>query len=586
MPAKIQILPDDIAQTIAAGEVVERPASVVKELVENAIDAGASEIVVDLRAGGFELIRVQDNGEGMEREDVSLALERHATSKIRRIEDLYAIHTLGFRGEALPSIASVSEIRIKTRVPHSIHGTCVVSKGGAIKHLSDIGCPVGTEVEVKNLFFNLPVKRKFLKSIPLELRHALSQFLRLSLCYPSISFKLVHDGRTLQEHPKSTSLFVRVEAILGKEMVGQLRAFEHEDGGMAVSGYASLPTLSRGTSDGIYSYVNGRFVKDRILYRAILEAYRHHLASKKFPAVILFLVLPASSVDVNVHPTKAEVKFKDPERVFHTVFSALRAPLTASSGLDAPFSGDEIKVDEKTMVAAGTSEVSPASRVPYPLYSSAASWDRGNLFRMVKEERGKGAAPLHIVGQAQGTYILCESEKGLIVIDQHAAHERVLFEKLKRQYESESVPLTQFLLPVLIELSAEESFLLTSHLKEFQSLGLEIDPVGEKAYAIRSIPSFLRNEDPKGVVQKALEELAFVKRGGGHAQAADPILISLACHTAVKGSSILKREEMEELVENLISFPLSVTCPHGRPIVFFLGWEELAKEFKRSYKRP
>lgn len=571
MPGKIQILPDHIAQTIAAGEVVERPASVVKELMENAVDAGASEIVVELRTGGFELIRVQDNGEGMEREDVPLALQRHATSKIRRTEDLYAIHTLGFRGEALPSIASVSQMRIKTRVPDSIRGTSVICEGGEIKQLSDVGCPVGTEVEVKNLFFNLPVKRRFLKSIPLELRHALNQFLKLSLSHPSISFKFIHDGRILHEHLKSESFLVRIEGILGKEVVDQLQTFEYEDGGVHVSGFASLPTASKGTSEGIYSYVNGRFVKDRMVYKAILEAYRHHLPSGRFPSVILFLVLPPSSIDVNVHPTKAEVKFKDPERVFHTVFAALRAPLCPK--------------DEKSPATPPpTSEGFLPFKTSYPPRSSAVPWEGTRVPPMAREGAGREAIPLHVLGQAQGTYILCEAENGLIFIDQHAAHERVVFEKLKKEYETRSVSLIRFLLPVLVELSAEESFILTSYLEEFQSLGFEIDPVGDRSFAIRSVPSYLEKEDPSGVVQKILEEVTPLRGEGRGAETAHPVLISLACRAAIKGNSMLNREEMEELVENLRSFRPSTTCPHGRPIFFFLGWEELAKQFKRSHR--
>ena len=327
MPRKIEVLPESISQIIAAGEVIERPASVVKELMENAIDAGSLEITVELKAGGLQLIRVVDNGEGMDQEDVPVAFQRYATSKIKNAEDLYAIHTLGFRGEALPSIAQVSKMTLQTKTPHSLSGTKVICEGGEIKTISERGCPIGTEVEVKHLFYNIPVKRKFLKSVRSELRYALNHFLRLSLSHPTISFKFIHDGRTLHEHLKTESPLVRIEAIFGKEIYRHLQPIGFEEGGIWISGFASLPSFSKRNAEGIYFYVNQRFVKDRMIYKAILDAYRHILPSNQFPVVILFINLPPSTVDVNVHPTKAEVKFKDPERVYQAVFAAIRMVL-------------------------------------------------------------------------------------------------------------------------------------------------------------------------------------------------------------------------------------------------------------------
>lgn len=289
MPRKIEVLPESISQVIAAGEVIERPASVVKELMENAIDAGSSEITVELKSGGLQLIRVMDNGEGMDQEDVPVAFQRYATSKIKKAEDLYAIHTLGFRGEALPSISQVSKMILQTRTPHSLSGTEVICEGGEIKSISEIGCPIGTEVEVKNLFYNIPVKRKFLKSIRSELRYALNHFLRLSLSHPTISFKFIHDGRILQEHLKTESHLVRIEAIFGKEIYRHLQPIGFEEGEIRILGFASLPSFSKRNSEGIYFYVNQRFVKDRMIYKAILDAYRHILPSHQFPVVILFI---------------------------------------------------------------------------------------------------------------------------------------------------------------------------------------------------------------------------------------------------------------------------------------------------------
>ncbi len=584
MPGKIRILPDHVSQVIAAGEVVERPASVVKELMENAIDAGGSEITVELKAGGLQLIRVTDRGEGMDREDVPLALQRYATSKIREAEDLYAIHTLGFRGEALPSIAQVSKLTLQTRTHDSLSGTKLTCEGGKIKSISEIGCPIGTEVEVRSLFYNIPVKRKFLKSIRSELRHALLHFLRLSLSHPSISFRFIHDGRTLHEYLKTESTLVRIEAIFGKEIYGHLQPIQFEDGEVRLSGFCSLPSFSKRNAEGIYLYVNQRFIKDRTVYKAILDGYRHILPSNQFPIVILFITLPPSSVDVNVHPTKAEVKFKDPERVYQAAFAAIRAVLEGKEGRSQP--------EEK---APGLVREWFFQKGPPPPFSGqdtlsftkALTTGKTEETFMVREERGaqwdeEKKRPYLVLGQIQGTYIVCEGEGNLVFIDQHAAHERILFERFKKAYESRSERSEKLLLPVLIELSAEESWILESAGEALKMIGFEIEPVGEKLFAIRSIPTFIDQKDPKEMVRGILDELSFSERKGKGEAILHTILITLACHSAIRGNFPLKKEEMEKLMENLASFHPASTCPHGRPIFFVLPLEELRKQFKRK----
>jgi DNA mismatch repair protein MutL len=577
MTGKIQVLPDAIAKSIAAGEVVERPASVVKELMENAIDAKSSEIVVDVKAGGLQLVRVQDNGEGIDREDVPIALQRYATSKIRSAEDLFNIRSLGFRGEALPSIASVSHMTLRTRVPDSLSGTRVVCEGGEIKEISEVGCPIGTEVEVKNLFFNIPVKRKFLKSIRSELRQVLNQFLRLSLAHPRISFRLNHDGRVLQELPGTESLAVRMEAILGREVYDHLQRIEFEDGETNISGFASLPSVLRGSADGIYLYVNDRFVRDRVVHKAILEAYRHVIPAGKFPVVVLKLTVPPHAVDVNVHPTKAEVKFRDPDRVFRAVREALLS--LQGRGAFPP----ESRVCQELREPVSYRE--PLS-LPRLSFLPPPPWDGGTVTRVgelapPEWEVNRGAA-LRIVGQLYETYLICETEQGLIFIDQHAAHERLLFEQFKRQHEARSIPGVKFLVPPLIELSAEESFLMESSLDEFLSAGFEIDPAGQRAYAIRSMPSLFEGMAPEAIIREILQEISFLNREGKGTDALHPLLISTACRAAVRGRSRLRREEIEELLGKLASFDLSATCPHGRPIFFFLSREDLNKQFRRN----
>jgi len=581
MVRKIEILPESVSQMIAAGEVVERPASVVKELMENAIDAEAREIIVELKAGGLQLIRVADDGEGMGPEDVPLALRRFATSKIRKPEDLYAIDTLGFRGEALPSIASVSRMVIKTRVSHSISGTKVVCEGGEIRDISEIGCPVGTEVEVKNLFYNIPVKRKFLKSIRSEYRYALHHFLRVSLSHTSISFKLIHDGRMVQELLSAEAPLIRMEAILGRETAHHLQEIKTEEEGIRLSGFISLPPFIKGSAEGIYIHINRRYVRDRIIYKAVLEAYRHHLPNGKFPVTVLFITLHPSSVDVNVHPTKAEVKFKDPERIYQLVFAAITN--TIEKGFPQRLESISSKSGEGIQEG-GKQE---------PAFLFDRPWNPGREARgeaeieafAVREKEPRWEedkrVPFRIVGQIWGTYILCETGGNLIFIDQHAAHERILFEKFKREYENRSLRSNPLLMPILMECSAEEFLVLETAGEAFKAIGFELEPAGEKLYAIRAIPSLIDPKDSEEWIREILRELSFLKKGGEGRTLIQSLLISLSCHSAVRGKDVLRREEIEELVKSLYPFHTSVTCPHGRPILFLLPQGELNRQFKR-----
>ncbi len=583
MPRKIEVLPESVSQVIAAGEVIERPASVVKELMENAIDAGSSEITVELKAGGLQLIRVADDGEGMDRENAPLAFQRYATSKIRIAEDLYAIHTLGFRGEALPSISQVSKMTLRTRTRDSLTGTKVICEGGEIKDVSETGFPVGTEVEVTHLFYNIPVKRKFLKSIRSELRYALNHFLRLSLSHPGISFKFIHDGRPLHEHGRTESPLARIEAVLGKEVYGHLQPVEFEQGEIRLSGFASLPSFSKRNAEGIYFYVNQRFIKDRMIYRAVSDACRHVLPMNQFPVVILFIVLPPSFVDVNVHPTKSEVKFKDADRIYQAVLGAVRGVFERG-----PSELEEVafRRGAKEWVYQGRPEPSFFGQVSL---SPPSSFLRGEEERIFAVKDGGDLSwevekklPYTILGQIQGTYILCEGERGLVFIDQHAAHERILFEKFKQNYENRSMTSEKLLLPILIELSVEESYVLESVGEALKEVGFEIEPVGDKLFAIRSVPSLIDRKDPKEMVRGILDELSFLEERGTGEETIQALLTTLACHSAVRGNFVLKKEEMYRLVEDLIPFHPSTTCPHGRPIFFSLPLDELKKQFKRK----
>lgn len=444
-----------------------------------------------------------------------------------------------------------------------------------------MGCPVGTEVEVKNLFYNIPVKRKFVKSIQTELRHSLNHFLRLSLAHPSVSFKFVHEGRILYEYLKTDSPRVRVEAILGREIYGHLQPIEFEEGETHLRGFASLPSFSKGNGDGIYLYVNRRFIKDRMIYKAILEAYRHVIPGGKFPVVILFMTLPPSAIDVNVHPTKAEVKFKDPDRIFRMVQGALSSALASPGSLKKQEDvGDGMGQPPslKEFPSLGSTKPSP---IPLPLVGGD-----GEAVTVVREAwtpewEVERKTPFRILGQVQATYILCEGAEGLILIDQHAAHERLLYEKYKKDHEIGSITAEKLLIPIPMELSTEESFVLMSYLEEVESMGFEIDAIGERMVAIRTIPKLTEPFDPKGMVREFLEELSFVKREGKGREAIHRMLVSLACHSAIRANFVLRREEMEGLVGALHPFHHSLTCPHGRPVFFVISPEELARQFKR-----
>lgn len=573
MPKKIHVLPEDISQYIAAGEVVERPASVVKELIENSIDANSSEIIVELKSAGIELIKVIDNGEGIYPEDVPIALKRYATSKIKRLEDLYSIKTLGFRGEALPSIAAVSRMTIITRVPSSIVGTKVICEGGEIKSISEVGCPVGTEIEVRDLFYNIPVKRRFLKSIQSEFRNILNQFLRLSLSCPNLSFKLIHDAKVVYEYPKTESLLVRIEAIMGKDIYSHLKKIEYQNEDIDISGFIGLPVVSKSTPDGIYLYVNKRFIRDRMIYKAINEAYRYQIGTGKYPIVVLFLNIPPSKVDVNVHPTKTEVKFKESERIFSSIFSAIE--MTLQDELNKPTRYYDIKINREGLVYDSNerSYVLKESVRGYPLVESEESFQR----EIALEETHK----FHPLCQIKGTYILCESGRELIFIDQHAAHERIIFEKLKKDYQEHSVIKEKLLIPIQIELSVEESFILENIKETLLEIGFEIEQIGENLYSICTIPSFIKLSDVKKILREIIEDLFHFDMKNKRNEIMNNIFTIISCHSAIKANSILRKEEMEELLKMLSPLGTESTCPHGRPIFFLLPIEELNKEFRR-----
>jgi DNA mismatch repair protein MutL len=564
MSVKIRILSEDLIAKIAAGEVVERPASVVKELIENSIDARATSILCDIKAGGMESIRVIDDGCGMAREDALLATERYGTSKIQREEDLYTIQTLGFRGEALPSIASVSKMRLVTRDDTSQVGTEVYREAGLEVRVSDAGSPVGTSVEVRNLFYNTPARRRFLKSVSTEFFHIHRVVDQMALSKPNIQSRLIHDGREILNVPKTKDLSIRIEAILGRETYEGLIPVEFGDESLS-------------TAKSIFTYVNGRFVRDRIVNRSILDAYRTLIPRDRYPIAILFIDLSPHRIDVNVHPTKREVRFREQEKVYRSIQRAIQAQLKAIPSETGISRAMEAYWQEKGVhggIGEGTTH-----------YGTAEGKELEGSFvfpEFSRKTKSKGFySSLFPLGQIGATYIVCQGPKGLVLIDQHAAHERVLFEKLRHQLGNAGVVRQALLFPHMVELPPAESTLLDACRGELEKLGIEIEAFGGATSVVKSVPQLVAGEDVTVLVKDIIGEL--VSEGGASQGKAltEKILIVMACHGAMRANRFLRDEEMQALLRDLDEIDFASTCPHGRPIFSEIDYPQLDKMFKR-----
>jgi len=543
---KVRSLPPELVSKIAAGEVIERPASVVKELVENSLDAGAGRVRVELIAGGKRSVRVIDDGEGMAPEDAELAIQRHATSKISSEEDLQRIVTLGFRGEALAAMASVSRLSLVSRA-EGCPAVRLYVEGGELKERAEVGAPRGTQVEVKDLFFNLPARRKFLKGTGTELGHCLEAVVRMALAYPQVAFSALHEGRRLMELPPVKEERDRVAAVLGRELHPHLTEVEGSEGAYSIRGWVTLPPYARGNTRGIYLYVNGRYVRDRLLQRVLGEVYGGLLPRGTYPVAVLKLQLPPEEVDVNIHPTKMEVKFRDPQRVYELLRGALEralAPTTWSPKATAP-------------------------PPPPPELREAPTPYAPTLPMAPPEERPR----LRPLGQIGGTYILVEGEEGLLIVDQHAAHERVLYERLR----GEEVPCQRLLLPQVVELSEGEVEALLGQREVLGRCGFELEAFGPRTLAVKAIPTLIRAHEVKQVLQALAGELEEASEDG-----LERARKLLACRGAIKANTPLGEEDMRRLLEELEATPHPRTCPHGRPTAIEITLEELARRFKRE----
>lgn len=583
----IRVLPDHVVSKIAAGEVVERPASVVKELIENAIDAGARTIQVEARNGGKSYIRVVDDGCGVPRDEVELAVHRHATSKLISEDDLERITTLGFRGEALASIAAVSRMTFATRAKGEAVGTLLRLEAGDIVTRREVGRPPGTAVTAENLFFNIPARRKFLRTDRTERRHIDRWVTRYAMAYPKLRFTLSHSGQTALQSPGSGQLrdvLVGVYGLDAGEKALEIITEGQPHDGIYVSGLVGPPSFHRANRTYITVFVNGRWVKDASLTYAVTQAYHRFLPSGRYPLAVVMVEMPPSDVDVNVHPTKAEVRFRDADVVFRAVQKAVRRTLLERAPM--PELG-EAGPRATSGGAWPSAEVTGSAQRSRRHRLAGLGRDGQAEARQLRLEGGRSAdgrgpiPPLRVIGQLGSTYIVAEGPRGMVLLDQHAAHERVLFEKLLKQRGRSEVASQALLEPALVELGPEAADLLAEHLETMGQLGFDIESFGGSTILVRALPTIVAEDEPGQVLQ----DLAAALQQGD-----DPLGLSVeeavarqVCkRAAVKAGQVLEHSEMRELIRSLEACQNPRTCPHGRPTMIHLTVEQLAREFGRS----
>ncbi|MBE9546355.1 MAG: DNA mismatch repair endonuclease MutL [Proteobacteria bacterium] len=599
---KIVVLPEDLTNKIAAGEVVERPSSVVKELMENSLDAAATDIVIELENGGKKSIKVVDNGEGIESKDIVLAFERYATSKIYTFDDIYKVRSFGFRGEALPSIASISRVEMVTRREESLSGTRVTVEGGEVKEVMEAGCPVGTSVSVSDIFYSVPVRKKFLKKDSTEQGHCVDTITRLALPHPDVKVKVVANGRTILNIPRTKDLSERVSMVLGGDLRKNILYVEGKREDVSLSGFISRPHFTRSNTKGMLYYVNKRFIRDSFLNHAVMTPYRKLIESRRYPSVVLFLDFSPDDVDVNVHPTKMEVRFRSPREVYEIVVEALARVLAALS----PVSETSTVAQEyvgRVEEALKRYTISSDTRIPPHLpFSKGKSpslspplvkggWgdftDEGptaGQAEMWKISEGEklSFSSLEYIGQVAATYLVFSSPDGVILIDQHAAHERVLFEKLRRASQGEKVASQGLLMPEIVSLPPADFALLMEYTGVLEDAGIKVEPYGGNTVVVKSVPAILSGSiEPKTMLLDIIGEFSDTGKLQSVKDARDKVFTLLSCKGAVKANHRLTEAEVDSLCKELDSTPFASTCPHGRPTYVQLDVRELEKMFKR-----
>jgi DNA mismatch repair protein MutL len=604
MTTRVRILPEQLTNKIAAGEVVERPASVVKELVENALDAGSTDIIVEVEDGGKRLIRVTDNGSGMSREDALLSMERHATSKIGSDADLFNLHTLGFRGEALPSIASVSRFTLASRERGALEGTEIYAEGGRVREVKACGMAEGTVITVRNLFFNTPARLKFMKSRDTENGH-IGEFLhRLAISRPGVRFTYMCDGKTVFRLLPG-ELAARAGEILGRTVAAELYPLELDDDGVVLKGLLGSPVVSRSAAAHLYTYINGRYIRDRVVQHALLQGYRNVLERGRYPVLVLFITVPAEDVDVNVHPTKHEVRFREQAKIHAVIQNGVEQLLRS-----APWLGKGAVVHRPVTPVTASTSLSRVEEVKESLLRYAVRQENLPLPRQstyppahcpVRTERpGDAGSPftpsepvvpliqeegyfsaLQVIGQFRNAYIVCQDGTDLLLIDQHAAHERVVFQELRHSLDKGTLDGQSLLFPETIDLSPAESAAVREHGDELQKLAFDLEHFGGNTWLLKGVPQLLSGLDYKQALRDTLEEFCTLGRSGVSAEIIDDILATIACHSVVRGQRQLGPQEIQRLFQRMDGTEFAANCPHGRPVIARITHREIEKLFKR-----
>jgi DNA mismatch repair protein MutL len=604
MSGIIHILDEDIANKIAAGEVVENPASIVKELVENSIDAGSTRVEVEIRDGGKELIRVSDNGKGMNRGDAVLAFQRHATSKIRDTDDLFSITTLGFRGEALPSIAAVSRVELITRTWEDVIGTKVQVDGGKVLNVGDIGAPVGTNLVVRDLFYNTPARLKYLKSSAAEGRRVADMVNHLILAHPDVSFHLVRDGEEVVKSSGGGKLLDSIASVYGLKVAKEMFALGAGSEGFRIRGYVGSPAVARKNRSYQRIIVNGRPIRNSLIQNAVERAYDTLLPSRTFPVFLIVIDLDPGEVDVNVHPTKAEVKFADDSFIFTSVLGAVRQALRSS---DLTHQAGDLMPGKFKDTGASEKEESKSEELSIPLFTLEREAPSDAMetpefiseaplmevkeelppeVQRVKEEyippqvQRHGFGEYRILGQIHRTYLVLERQDDLLLMDQHAAHERILFHRLREREREQASQ--QLLAPLTLELTPGEVDAFFQVMDPLREMGFDLEYFGVRAFIIRAVPAFLNRlalpEGLKEIVDELQDERSMK---GGRNRREESLHMLIACKAAIKAGDELSGREMEALVQDLIKTQDPYTCPHGRPTIVSFSANDLARLFKR-----
>jgi DNA mismatch repair protein MutL len=579
---KINRLPVDLANQIAAGEVVERPASVVKELVENAIDAGARRLVIHVELGGKKQVRVEDDGEGMDPDDARLAIERHATSKITRAEDLAAIRTMGFRGEALPSIASVSHFVLRTRARGEQSGTEIRVNGGAVASVREVGAPEGTAVEVNDLFYNLPARRKFLKSDGGESAQVSRIVTQLALAYPEVGFTLTSAARTVLQCPPALSLRDRLYQIYGER--ADLMEVRKDAGGMKLTGFIAALAEQGPTRGPQHIFINRRIIKDKTIAHAIIDAYSQASIKERSPEVHLFIEMAPDALDVNVHPTKAEVRFRDQSHVHEVVRRTFMEAL-GQSGAPQLQLRPEMPIVPQPMTAtlpgvlAGGSY--PSRWIPDPAPQHPAPGTAPGTSAPGTQHPSIEIKPMIPLGQFRDTFIIAVDADGVAIIDQHVAHERVLFERVMERLTAGPLESQRLLVPMVLDLAPSAHQALVNRAKELERLGFEVESFGAASVKVGAVPALLNAEDCGKALLALAEDLEGLDRGAQVQDALQRIAATTACHAAVKANYPLTYEKMAHILDELRATAYSTVCPHGRPVMLRLTRREIEKNFDR-----